>query len=516
MLWLLPLMIFISYYPLLSAGTSVDPDAQIIIPNLEAGNYFKNLFSLRTIDFQPVRDLTLKIDLWIFQSFDLRSVIVQNFLWWLGCCLMIYFILKKLHGNSRNLPLHLAVLFGVYPLFAPVVGWGMSRKHLLSFFFILVATHSLLKIKELNLKSSLKLALFFLLSVLSQPITILWSLWALIFCYKNHPRTTLLKFLAPSFLVTAVIGVINYSYYQNSSVFKYHYDSKTAEAFNFPDKVLALGHYTYQLFFPYQLSFKYDLGDYQVLLGLIPFSAILFLCYKVRSFRRLSAEWLSLGFLTLAVVLNTPNILSDSYLLVPAFTLLIVFSYYLKKQHFSIPVIILLGIISFFEGRNWLNPITLTEVSFERRPNCRNALNFARMNYESFKKAPIEAKDYILRYECLKNAGGTNYGNIANVNFMSYMFYHEDEIPLDLRIKRLEQFSRSSLVADMTLAGLYIKLGETERAKKTINEIVHKAKAIEISGKRIPYDYRLCRPAFLCERTDAGVPGDYFETESQT
>lgn len=51
MIWLLSILILISYVPLLIAGKSVDPDAQIIIPNLEAGNYWANLFSLKTIDF---------------------------------------------------------------------------------------------------------------------------------------------------------------------------------------------------------------------------------------------------------------------------------------------------------------------------------------------------------------------------------------------------------------------------------------------------------------------------------
>lgn len=483
MLWLLPLLIFISYYPLLTTRSVVDPDAQIIIPNLETGNYFQNLFSLKTIDFQPVRDLTLKLDLWIFNTFDVKTVIIQNFIWWLGCCLIIFLILRKFHSKASHLPLLLTVLFGVYPLFVPVVGWGMSRKHLLSFFFILLATFNLVNLKDLSLKSGLKIAFFFLMSVLSQPITILWSLWALIFLGKNFPRYAILKFLAPSFAVTAVMGIVNYIYYQYSEIFKHHFESKTSEAFNIPDKLLALGHYTFQLMFPYQLSFKYELGDYQVLIGLLPLVLMPFLCYKIKSFRTLSIEWLSLGFLTLVVILNTPNVLSDSYLLIPAFTFLIVLSFYIKPHLIFAPILLFLSVYSHIESKNWLDPIELTKVSFERRPNCRNALNYSRMNYEAFKKGPPEANEYILRYECLKNQGGTEYTSSTNVNFLGYMFYHEDQIPLEVRIKNLEQFARTSLIAEMTLAGLYIKLGNTESAKKTINDIVTKAKKIEISGK---------------------------------
>lgn len=483
MLWLLTLLIFISYYPLLTAGTSVDPDAQIIIPNLEAGNYFEKLFSLKTIDFQPVRDLTLNLDLWIFNTFDFKSVILQNFFWWLGSCLVIFLILKKLHQKNSHLPLLLTVTFGVYPLFVPVVGWGMSRKHLLAFFFILMATYQLIKLKDLSYKSSLKIASLFLLSTLSQPITLLWSVWALIYLGKKFPRNALFKFLAPSFAISALVGTINYIYYQYSELFKQHFESKTSEAFNMADKLLALGHYTFQLIFPYQLSFKYELGDYQVLIGLVPLAVFLFLCYKIKSFRSLSLEWLSLGFLTLIVILNTPNVLSDSYLLVPAFTLLVVCSFYIKAHIVFVPILLVFSIYSFFESKNWLDPIQLTKVSFERRPNCRNALNYSRMNYESFMKGPIEANEYILRYECLKNQGGTEYSNATNVNFLGYMFYHEDQIPLDVRIRNLEQFSRTSLIAELTLAGLYIKLEDDERAKKTINDIVTKAKNIKISGK---------------------------------
>lgn len=483
MLWLLPVLIFVSYLPLLTAGKTVDPDAQIIIPNLEAGNYFQNLFSLKTIDFQPLRDLTLKFDMWIFETFDFRSIIIQNFFWWLACCVVIYLILKNLHSKNFQLPLLLTVLFGIYPLFVPVVGWGMSRKHILSFFFILMATKNIINLKDLSWKSSLKIAGFFLLSVLSQPITLLWSAWALIYLGKNFPRYAILKFLVPSFAVTAVMGIVNTLYYQYSDVFKHHFESKTSEAFNFADKVLALGHYAFQLFFPYQLSFKYELGDYQVLIGLIPLALILFLCYKIKSFRTLSIEWLSLGFLTLLVILNTPNVLSDSYLLIPGFTLLIVISYYLKPHIAFAPVLLLMGLYSHFESKNWLDPIELTKVSFERRPNCRNALNYSRMSYESFKNGPPEANEYLLRYECLKNQGGTEYSNSTNVNFLGYMFYHEDQIPREVRIKNLEQFSRTSLIAELTLAGLYLKLSETENARKTISKIISKANKIEISGK---------------------------------
>lgn len=396
---------------------------------------------------------------------------------------MTYFILKKLHQASAALPLLLAVLFGVYPLFVPVIGWGMSRKHILSFFFILIATYHLFNLKEVRLKSSLKIAFFFLLSVLFQPITILWSFWALIFLGKRFPRYAILKFLLPSFFVTAVMGVINYIYYKYSDVFKHHFDSKTSEAFNLGDKLLALGHYNYQLFFPFQLSFKYELGDYQMLLGLIPLALILFLTYRIKSLRNHSIEWLSLGFLTLIVILNTPNILSDSYLLIPGFSFLVMASYYLKPHIGFVPLLMVLTGFSYFESKNWVEAIQLTKVSFERRQNCRNALNYARMNYEEFIKAPPEANEYILRYECLKSISGTKYSQASNLNFLGYMFYHEDEIPLDIRIKNLEQFSRTSLIAELTLAGLYIKRADYEQAKKTIKDIITKAKKIEISGK---------------------------------
>ena len=165
------------YFPLITAIKTVNPDAQIIYDqlfNLSGPiDYITKLFHFQTIDFQPIRDLTFFLDLFFFKKFNLNISIFQNFFLWIGCCYLIYRIQRIVFQEREVILCFLfLLLFSVNPLFTYTISWGIARKHILSFFFILFATLEVVTLKELTGKKSLKFTLLYLCSCLSQPITI--------------------------------------------------------------------------------------------------------------------------------------------------------------------------------------------------------------------------------------------------------------------------------------------------------------------------------------------------------
>ena len=491
----LPILTFLVYFALLSANKTVNPDAQIIFEHLNnvkgAFDYLIKIAQLQTIDFQPIRDITLFLDIFFFEHFDLNTSISQNLLWWIGSCYFIWKIQKVIFSDkNKSLIFLLLLAFAVYPLFSFTISWGMARKHIVSFFFIIFATYEIVSPKCFTIRRSLKISALYLLSGFAQPIHILWPIWASIYLKFNSKMKwrELLKIVAPLFLAFTFLTIINFLYYKYSPTYNFHYASKTSEIFNLSDKVLALGHYHFQLFFPFLLSFNYELGDYHVLVGLLILVIFTLILYK-RSTKLEVLFWLVPGYLSLVVILNTPHHLFDSYLLLPGFSLLMLISHLLpqkingtSKIGFSL-LILLFSLFSHFESKKWLDPVTLTQSSFENRQNCKNALNFLKMTYESHLNVSENLRNYLTKYDCLKDQNSTHYKAISNVVLISYILFHEDALPIQDRINRLKFLSQKSLIAHLSLAALYLKNSKTYEADMVIEDIVKLMKDKKISGK---------------------------------
>jgi hypothetical protein len=483
------------YFPLITAIKTVNPDAQIIYDqlfNLSGPiDYITKLFHFQTIDFQPIRDLTFFLDLFFFKKFNLNISIFQNFFLWIGCCYLIYRIQRIVFQEREVILCFLfLLLFSVNPLFTYTISWGIARKHILSFFFILFATLEVVTLKELTGKKSLKFTLLYLCSCLSQPITILWPLWTFIFLKRKKDTNVfhLLKYLFPLAIAFLFLSLTNFFYYQHSDIFRHHYASKTSQLFNISDKILAFGHYHFQIFFPFKLAFNYELGDYSVLIGLLLFVLSSFFVYK----KKVTPDvliWLMPGYLSLLVILNTPQHLFDSYLLFLSFSVFMLINYFLpsRTNRFKMSLIIFLvfifGLISHVESKKWLNPVTLTESSFQNRPNCKNALNFLKMTYESHLKVSDELRTYLKNYDCLSSQGATQYKATSHTAMISNILFHEDLIPVEERIQKLKMLSENNLIPHLTLAALYLKNSKPDEADLVIVEIIKKMENNSISGK---------------------------------
>lgn len=445
------LLVILAFLPVLSSHQTVDPDAQVILKNLSdlggPGPYLRALLGFRTIDFQPVRDLTLSFDLFVYHQAGINTFIFQSILWWLASLVLVLKICGQLYPRIPELRLSLSVAaFGVYPLFSNVVSWGMNRKHLLALFFILLATRLVLERRQ-------KWApLCYALSVLSQPIHLLWPLFAVLTLRKSGTRT----FYAALGILFLTLAMLNSYYYRTSETFHYFYPDKTMDFWNIPDKLLATGHYIFQMFFPYLLSFKYDLSHWSVLAGLVLLVLSLFLLWKSRSHKDL--RWPVLAVLPLLIVLTDPFVLSDAYLLLPVTALFIFILPSLEKVPVKviIPVALFWTSFSFIETRHWTNRVALARVSFERRPSCLSAVNYVKVAYDLYER-PTDGLRYMEHNDCVGKMHVTPFFyTTMNILFAHY-YFHEAELPLEKRIERLEALKEKHPYAHLSLIGLLIK-----------------------------------------------------------
>ena len=227
-------LVFAAYFPIITAHQKTDPDAKNILMILEeSGNvsgYISKIMNLDTLDVQPLRDLSLSIDLYFLKNFDINSFVFQNVLWWVLSCFFLMKILESLFPDIDERKRFAIVLaFAAYPLFSNTVAWGMARKHLMALCFLLVPTWRLTASRNSILfKDQIVICIFYGLSMLSQPIGVLWPFWAGLYVYFLRPE------LKRSF-VSVFIGLIaiflatyaaNTYYYSQSEYFLKRYPSR--------------------------------------------------------------------------------------------------------------------------------------------------------------------------------------------------------------------------------------------------------------------------------------------------
>src|ERR1035437_9160759 len=122
---------------------------------------------------QPVRDAAIKLNLVLRDKYGLKTFHVFNFALWIGILFIIDLILRKVFPWLRPMVAPAILLYSVHPVFVGSVAWISASKHLLSAFFILLATWL-----WLGGRSLIGVFIWYVLSIFSQPITILWPIWA--------------------------------------------------------------------------------------------------------------------------------------------------------------------------------------------------------------------------------------------------------------------------------------------------------------------------------------------------
>ncbi len=487
------LVIIIAHSSLLFPETLENPDASIIYPVLEKVtsifDYFSKLAAFETIDFQPVRDLTFFIDLWWFDHFSFEITIILNcFIWALAC----FNLLKVAEENTETekiTSLLLILCFAVYPVFLQTVNWGIARKHLLALLFTLLATREFFKWIKGGGKE-FKIVVWYTLSLLSLPISIGWPVWAFIYCKYYQPgdrdKKKLFSVLG---LIMFLLLLINWAYYKSSYTFLEVYPRKVS---NFDPIMIAInmGQQFWQLIYPYQLSFFYNF-DHKALWGLGLFLVamiVFFLKYRKNTYLWM---WVLFGACHAVVILSTPEIYYDSYVVFPGAALFICIVKIWSSKIKSLKFLLLLPLIffsafTFSQNSYWKTSKDFFQRNFENEKSCSNALQLSTPYYLAQKKLPNDLYEFIQMNSCLIPFPGDTVKMIRRkVLIESMSMFNEDEIDHDYREERLQELGKREFYPMAMYIAFLVKedrKAEVESVSQFLNE------KLKGSGQKIDYD----------------------------
>ncbi|MGI9251179.1 MAG: tetratricopeptide repeat protein [Pseudohongiellaceae bacterium] len=225
----LPLLVLVSYWPVLFAGYVWDD----------------KIF----LDAAPVSEWAGVLDIW----FDPRQVRQEAHYWpllyssfWLEHKLLFGF--NPLASHVVNLLLHsantvllwrlltrldvpaawfIAAVFAVHPVHVEAVAWAIGRKDLLATLFYLLAAGSWLRFRERpKLGTYLPLVALFIAGMLSKSLIITLPAALLIHLWWKHGRITKtdVRQVAPLFLIGAIITILQIVWYNRRAVIDFNYD----------------------------------------------------------------------------------------------------------------------------------------------------------------------------------------------------------------------------------------------------------------------------------------------------
>ena len=289
------------------------------LPSFSA--YFEALSASRILDLQPVRDASFVVNIWLSRTTGRGFFHATNYVLWIVVVCLVFRLLRSL-AVPPAVAVIATCLFAVHPALAMSVSWVAARKHLLSCLFILVATLCMRRAIHTGTSGRLTLGTVsaYALSVFSQPITVLWPIWAATVAWlagrDRFRRLALIPLCCVPVLIACV--ALNLSYYAGDYVEQVSAD-KFVDGPQFGVSLLALGRAFFNLLVPVRIATSYDPGSGYNLVGLLLLAPL-----GMWSFKRLplaqALGWMMFALLPLAVVLGrmTHIFLSDSYLLTPA------------------------------------------------------------------------------------------------------------------------------------------------------------------------------------------------------
>ena len=184
----------------------------------------------RVIDRQPLRDLSYIVDWKLSKALKIWTFKITQWVVWMLCLgillkLLDFFWVKRFW-------MWMAVFWvGLHPVTPILVAWLGGRKHLLSCFFVLLASWIWL----LNLRTEKKFLKWaavgaWVCSLLCQPISLLWPAWAFLVDHRSRRSLTLLSVFA---ILTGIFAWWNWSYYQSDEFMRFFGQSKVvSESWN--------------------------------------------------------------------------------------------------------------------------------------------------------------------------------------------------------------------------------------------------------------------------------------------
>lgn len=349
-------------------------------------NYFQLVETNKVLDLQPIRDMTLLLNVKLEQYTGFGFYHLTNLIIWLAVLFAFWRLLERL--VNTNAKYFWLILVSIHPSLLTSVFWISGRKHLLSALFILIATNLTLKNEnEYNksIRNSSGIIGSYILSIFSQPINLLWPLW---FYFKNRKSLINIALL----IVMFVCGYLNYKYYTGAFT-----DSvKDINKFNdvtilqsLSVSFLGLSRSFFQVFVPFKLAANYPVHSVFNLLGIIFILISIFFVLKKRSWELMS--WFLFALLPLIVIYTkvTRIFVSDTYLIVTAFGLIVIVAKSLEitlakyEQKFlnagAFFIILIFSVISFNWAQAWSSDEALWEYSYQSDPSPESAMIYCQI-----------------------------------------------------------------------------------------------------------------------------------------
>lgn len=277
-------------------------------------------------DLQPVRDLTYWID---WRLHDLLGSgpyfhLTNLMLWW-GILALTWGIAGGvLAGSGKQRPSIadvLVVLMALHPVAVEPVAWVSGRKHLLSIFFMLLATRVLMNAcarRKVSPASVVVISIAYLASCMSQPINVLWPVWAAVWLFvkqdrdwRQRNRVQLGSLAAALITGTVVTFMINMSVYQGTEWFGFkltpHAQIHGTKLGGFrTDEIgismLAIGRYFYNILCPFTIAHRYSPGAMVNLAGLLAIPLAGWMGWRLKAGRTDFFLWTMHAALPLLVV----------------------------------------------------------------------------------------------------------------------------------------------------------------------------------------------------------------------
>lgn len=441
-------------------------------------DYFKKFIKFEFMDLNPIRDLSHLLDLKISSLIKRNVSAIHNYIIFLGILFLFYKLLeKKIKWETRLLGV-LILLF--HPLFFNVISIETWRKHLLSCFFVMLSMNFFLNIKESSRwRGTILGNLFFILSLLSQPINLTLPVWLIVidlFYLKNNFLSTLKRY---SFTLMASIGIALLNLWYYSTIYTQYGFFKYNNG-DMGDRLLALGRGITQIVFPVIFASFYSKGSYLNILGLIIFPFFLVLTYKKLEKRDFFLGWII--YFSSFILLNlrtTVIFLFDAYLLVSIFAffylvLLLIQKVSIKTQIiFSLITILLFSFKLYDEGKiRSVDTYTYLNHLYERQPTC-NIVNSLLLNFLLQNKT-----------EQLVTIGTESISKNCHLIFVtkksrtylgvliSYIFYLDKTRSLPEKIKIIYEKKESGGFDKAMLISLLIQTGKKEEAEKEFKKLI--------------------------------------------
>lgn len=410
-------------------------------------DFISYYYDIGSPDIQPIRDISLIIDIIINRTTGLSTYHLQNLIIWLLTFFLIFISFKKYVTSKNNYVLTSIILLMIcaHPIVTSSIGWISARKHLLATFFII---WTFVQIIKNNGKLNYKVFTLYLLSVFSQPIMILFPLWYLAYSiiYRKESFKKEKIYLFQALMLLAIF--INYKYY-NLYYLQTNQTSKIETLhFNFSNEVIdclmKFGNYFFLILIPNNLTIYYNYNYIKSYAGILFFLFILYIFIKKYGVTN-AILFISLVLLPLLIPIIKIKIIliNDTYLLIPICLLIVGFAYLFKDfENSKIKVSVLIGVVismialSIIEAKQWLNQEELWQKNFTTNPNCESSASYALILYdlEKIEEAKIPAY-YHFQNNCF----------ILNKSYKLFILsiFNNKNIPLDQKITSSKKFSNT-------------------------------------------------------------------------